>query len=222
MSEERRRALAALAAERGLLIVEDVAYRRLGFAGVQPPTLWSLNPDGVVLIETFSKTLFPAARLAGVVGPAGLIATMTLAKQTTDQCASPLGQSVLVAFDEQGWLDEQVAHACAVYERRCRTMLEGMERHLPAHLQWTRPRGGFFTWLTLPEGVDSTAMASAAMDRGIAYIPGQPFFEPGRDGRRYLRLSYSYVPLDDVDEGVRRLGAVIEGVYDAPLQHVRA
>src|ERR671935_3078222 len=123
MSAERRRALVALAAESGLLIVEDVAYRRLGFTPEQPPTLYSLHPGGVMLIETFSKTLFPAARLACVAGPAQIIDLMTLAKQTTDQCASPLSQAILMEFDRRGWLDEQVAHARTVYAERCRTML---------------------------------------------------------------------------------------------------
>jgi 2-aminoadipate transaminase len=209
MSAERRRALVALAAESGLLIVEDVAYRRLGFTPERPPTLYSLNPGGVMLIETFSKTLFPAARIACVAGPAEIIDLMTLAKQTTDQCASPLSQAILMEFERCGWLDEQVAHACTVYAERCRTMLDSMQRLLPATTRWTRPRGGFFTWLTLPEHLDSTAMVHAAMAAGIAYVPGQPFFAPTQDGRRYLRLSYSYVALDDVEEGVRRLGDVI-------------
>ena len=209
MSAERRRALVALAAESGLLIVEDVAYRRLGFTPEHPPTLCSLNPGGVLLIETFAKTLFPAARIACVAGPAELVDLMTLAKQTTDQCASPLSQAILMEFERRGWLDEQVAHARTVYAERCRTMLDSMQRLLPATTRWTRPRGGFFTWLTLPEHLDSTAMAPAAMDAGIAYVPGQPFFAPTQDGRRYLRLSYSYVALDAVEEGVRRLGDVI-------------
>jgi 2-aminoadipate transaminase len=209
MAAHRRRALVSLAAERDLLLVEDVAYRRLGVAPEQPPTLWSLNPGGVLLVETFAKTLFPAARTACVVGPPELIATMALAKQTTDQCTSALSQRILVEFDRRGWLDEQIAGARAIYARRCQTMLDSMSRHLAAPLVWTRPQGGFFTWLTLPEGMDSTAMAAAALDAGIAYVPGRPFFEPGRDGRRYLRLSFSYVALEDVDEGVRRLGGVI-------------
>jgi 2-aminoadipate transaminase len=209
MSAERRRDLVALAAESGLLIVEDVAYRRLGFTPEQPPTLCSLNPGGVMLIETFAKTLFPAARIACVAGPAELVDLMTLAKQTTDQCASPLSQAMLMEFDRRGWLDEQVAHARTVYAERCRTMLDSMQRLLPATTRWTRPRGGFFTWLTLPEHLDSTTMAPAAMAAGIAYVPGQPFFAPTQDGRRYLRLSYSYVALHDVEEGVRRLADVI-------------
>jgi 2-aminoadipate transaminase len=209
MSAERRRALVALAAESGLLLVEDVAYRRLGFTPAQPPTLRSLHPGGVLLIETFSKTLFPAARIACVAGPAELVDVMTLAKQTTDQCASPLSQAILMEFERRGWLDEQVAHARTVYAERCRTMLDSMQRLLPATTRWTRPRGGFFTWLTLPEHLDSTAMAPAALAVGIAYAPGQPFFAPTTDGRRYLRLSYSDVTREDVEEGVRRLGDVI-------------
>jgi len=210
LTGERRAALVALAAERALLLVEDIAYRRLGTGDAQPPTLWSLNPAGVVLIDTFAKTFFPAARVACVAAPPELIRVMTLAKQTTDQFASTLSQSMLLAYDRQGWLDEQVARARTIYTRRRDAMLDAMGRVLPAGLQWTRPGGGFFTWLTLPEGVDATALAPQAMARGVAYVPGQPFFTRGVDGRRYLRLSYSYVAVDGIDEGLRRLAAVIE------------
>ncbi len=209
LTGERRAALVALAAERALLLVEDIAYRRLGAGDAQPPTLWSLHPAGVVLIDTFAKTLFPAARVACVAAPPELIRVMTLAKQTTDQFASTFSQSMLLAYDRQGWLDEQVARARTIYTRRRDAMLDAMDRVLPAGLQWTRPGGGFFTWLTLPEGVDATALAPQAMARGVAYVPGQPFFARGVDGRRYLRLSYSYVAVEDIDEGLRRLSAVI-------------
>jgi len=211
LTAERRTALVALAAERALLLVEDVAYRRLGedVGDAQPPTLWSLNPAGVVLIDTFAKTLFPAARVACVVAPPELIRVMTLAKQTTDQFASTLSQSMLLAYDRQGWLDAQVARAQEIYSRRRDAMLDAMSRTLPAGLQWTRPSGGFFTWLTLPKGLDATSLVPQAMVRGVAYVPGQPFFACGVDGRRYLRLSYSYVAVKGIDEGLSRLATVI-------------
>jgi len=213
LTGSRRAALVALAAERALLLVEDIAYRRLGGGGdggAAPPSLWSLNPAGVVLIDTFAKTLFPASRVACVAAPPALIRVMTLAKQTTDQFASTLSQAMLVAYDQRGWLDEQVAHAGAIYARRRDAMLGAMGRLLPAGLHWTAPLGGFFTWLTLPEGADTAALAPRALARGVAYVPGQPFFAPGTDGRRYARLSYSYVPVAEIDEGLRRLAAVIE------------
>jgi len=211
LTDARRAALVALAAERDLLIVEDIAYRRLGFdaASGLPPTLWSLNPAGVVLVDTFAKTLFPAARVACVAAPPEIVMAMTLAKQTTDQFASTLSQVILVTYDEQGALAEQVEGARLVYRRRRDAMLAALDDLLPADVRWTRPEGGFFTWLTLPEGLDSAALTTAAAARGIAYVPGQPFFAPGADGWRYLRLSYSYVRQGDIVEGVRRLATVI-------------
>lgn len=210
MSAARRDALVAVAAERGLLLVEDLAYRLLGWADDQPATLWSRNPDGVVLIDTYAKTLFPAARIACVAGPAQIIQAMTLAKQTTDQFASTLSQCVLLEFDRRGWWDEQLRHARAIYAQRCRRMLDSMERLLPPDVRWTEPRGGFFTWVTLPHGLDSTALARQALERGVAYVPGPPFFasDPAQ-GQTHLRLSYSYVGLEQIDEGIRRLSAVV-------------
>ena len=208
LSEERRRALVDLARRHGFLLVEDVAYRELGFADDRPTALWTLGPDVVVQSGTFSKTFFPGVRLGWAAGPAPVVDQMTRAKQNTDQCAGALGQRLLEEYGRRGGLEEQALRARELYRRRCALLLSSLEAHLPAAIAWTRPRGGFFSWLTLPEGTDTVQLAAAGMGARVAFVPGQPFFADG-GGLNTLRLSFSKVADDDIDEGVRRLAGVL-------------
>jgi 2-aminoadipate transaminase len=206
LSAERRPALVELARRHGFLVVEDVAYRELGFEDEAPPSLWSLAPDVVVQAGTTSKTFFPGVRLGWAAGPAEVVAQLVSAKQNTDQCAGALGQRLFEEAVRRGWLDEQLQRSRALYARRCGRLLAALERELPEGVEWTRPRGGFFSWLTLP--VDAAALAGRAAAAGVAIVPGAPFYPDGR-GARNLRLSYSGVEDDLIDEGVARLASLL-------------
>ncbi len=207
LAEERRGALIEVARRHGFLVVEDVAYRELGFEGDRLPSLWTLGPDVVVQAGTFSKTFFPGVRLGWAAGPAEIVAQMVNAKQNTDQCAGALGQRLLDEYGRSGGLEAQAERARKLYGRRCRLMLDALEAHMPKGIRWTRPRGGFFTWLTYPEGTDTAAMAKDAMERKVAFVPGTPFFPDGA-GANTLRLSFSKVADDEIEEGIRRLAEV--------------
>jgi 2-aminoadipate transaminase len=208
LSAERRRVLVELSRRHGFLLVEDVAYRELGFAGARLPSLWSLAPDTVVQIGTFSKTFFPGVRLGWAAGPAKVVAKLVLAKQNTDQCAGALGQRLLEEYGRRGLLEEQNARAVSLYRRRCSLLVDALEAHMPDGVAWTRPRGGFFCWLTLPDGVDAAKLSATAMAEGVAFVPGAPFFPDGR-GRNNLRLSFSRIDDDLIPQGVRRLAPLI-------------
>lgn len=208
LAGERRRALVEVARRHGFLIVEDVAYRELGFTDERPPSLWALGPDVVVQSGTFSKTFFPGVRLGWAAGPAPVVEQMVLAKQNTDQCAGALGQRLLEEYGRRGGLEEQASRARALYGRRCGLMLDALARHAPSEVRWTRPRGGFFSWLTLPEGADTVELARAAMAERVAFVPGRPFYPDG-SGLNTLRLAFSKVADQDIDEGIRRLAAVL-------------
>jgi 2-aminoadipate transaminase len=209
LAEDRRRQLVELARRYGFLIVEDVAYRELGFGGPRLPSLWALGPDVVVQAGTFSKTFFPGVRLGWATGPPEVIDRMVLAKQNTDQCAGALGQRLLEEYGRRGLLDEQVERARALYRGRCALLLDALARHMPDDAEWTRPAGGFFCWVTLPEGFDTVELARSAMERKVAFVPGAPFYPDG-SGRNTLRLAFSQVGDDAIDQGVRRLARVIE------------
>ena len=147
------------------------------------PSLWSLAPDVVVQAGTTSKTFFPGVRLGWAVGPAEISAQLVAAKQTTDQCAGALGQRLFEEYVRRGWIDEQLAQSRALYRRKSEQMLAALERHMPAGVRWTRPHGGFFTWLTLPEGGDSGVLAQRAVESGVGIVPGLAVL-PGRSRRR--------------------------------------
>jgi 2-aminoadipate transaminase len=208
LASERRPLLVELARRHGFLIVEDVAYRELGFAADAPPTLWSLAPDVVVQAGTTSKTFFPGVRLGWAVGPAEISQRLVSAKQNTDQCAGAVGQRLVEEYIRRGWIDEQLGESRALYRRKCERLLAALERDMPEGARWTTPRGGFFTWVTLPDGVDSTALAARAAADGVGIVPGTLFFADGR-GNDSVRLSFSMVGESQIDEGVARLAALV-------------
>ncbi len=208
LSAERRSQLVALAQRYGFLIVEDVAYRELTFSGESLPSLWSLAPDVVVQAGTMSKIFFPGVRLGWAVGPADISTRLVSAKQNTDQCAGALGQRLFEESVRRGWIEEQLVLSRALYRRKCQRMLAALERWMPDGAHWTRPEGGFFSWLTLPAGVDSVDVARRAGERGVGIVPGTLFFPDGR-GADSLRLSFSMITETQIDDGIERLAAVL-------------
>ena len=207
LAADRRATLVELARFYGFLVVEDVAYRELGFDGESLSSLWSLGPDIVVQLGTTSKTLFPGVRLGWAAGPAEVVERLVAAKQVTDQCAGALGQRLFEESDRRGWIDEQLVRSRALYRRKCERMLAALERSMPESARWTTPRGGFFSWLTLP-GVDAVELTGRAIERGVAVVPGTLFFPDGQ-GTDSLRLSYSLVDESKIDDGIARLGSIV-------------
>jgi 2-aminoadipate transaminase len=208
LTTERRERLVELAHRFGFLIFEDVAYRELGFDEDPPPTLWSLSPDVVIQAGTTSKTFFPGVRLGWAAAPAEVSAQLVAAKQNTDQCAGALGQRLYEEYVRRGWIDEQLAESRLLYRRKCERTLAALERFMPPTVRWTTPSGGFFSWLTLPEGVDATELAQRAVERSVAIVPGSLFYADGR-GANNARLSFSLVDETMIDEGVERLASLL-------------
>jgi 2-aminoadipate transaminase len=208
LSVDRRGLLVELARRYGFLIVEDVAYRELGFDGSALPSLWSLAPDVVVQAGTTSKTLFPGVRLGWAVGPAEVCAHLVSAKQTTDQCATALGQRLFEEYVRRGWIDEQLAQSRALYRRKCERMLAALERHMPPGARWTVPQGGFFSWLTLPDGGNAVELARRAVESGVGIVPGALFYPDDR-GAANVRLSFSLVDEAQIDDGIERLASLV-------------
>jgi 2-aminoadipate transaminase len=208
LSAQRRGALVELARRYHFLILEDVAYRELGFDAVAPQSLWSAAPDVVIQAGTFSKTFFPGVRLGWAAGPPEVIGQLVTAKQNSDQCSGALGQRMLEEYGRRGHLDRQLVASRALYARRAELMGKALQAHMPEGATWTSPRGGFFTWLTAPDGVDTVALSPAASARKVAYVPGRPFY-PGDGGASQMRLAYSRVADELIDEGARRLGGLV-------------
>jgi 2-aminoadipate transaminase len=208
LTAERRAVLVELARRHGFVIVEDVAYRELGFDDDAAQSLWSLAPDVVVQAGTTSKTFFPGVRLGWATAPADVSAHLVAAKQNTDQCAAALGQRLFEEYVRRGWIDDQLERSRALYRRKCERTLAALERTMPPGTHWTHPQGGFFSWLTLPDGVDAGDLARRAVERGVGIVPGVPFFPDGRGGDN-VRLSFSLVDESQIDDGIERLAALV-------------
>jgi 2-aminoadipate transaminase len=209
MSADRRAELAGLARHYGFLICEDVAYRELGFGAPPPASLWSLAPDVVLQAGTGSKIFFPGVRLGWAAGPQQVIGRLVVAKQNSDQCSGALGQRMFEEYGRAGHLERQIAASRALYARRAGLITQALAAHMPDGTTWTTPRGGFYVWLTAPDGADTVALSAAARDRNVAYVPGRPFY-PGDAGAAQIRLAYSRVADHLIDEGIRRIGEVLK------------
>jgi 2-aminoadipate transaminase len=208
LSLARRQALVAACRAFGVLIFEDVAYRDLSYDGSTLPSLWSLAPDVVLQAGTFSKVFCPGFRLGWAAGPPELIAKLAIAKQNTDQCAGALGQRMVEEYGRGGHFDRGIPKARALYASHWAATERALREHMPEGVRWSEPTGGMFTWLEVPEGLDTLALRDDAIDAGVAYVPGEAFY-PAVGGDREMRLSFSSLGEDDLGEAVRRLAGVI-------------
>jgi 2-aminoadipate transaminase len=210
MSVERRRALVELCRRFGVLIVEDVAYRQLSFDNADRPSLWSLAPDMVVQIGTFSKTFLPGVRLGWAVGPAEIVAQLVVAKQNSDQCAGALGQRMLEEYLRLGHFDTQLPLSRDLYQRRAAAMTAALGEQFSDLGTWAVPKGGFFIWVQVP-GINTTALALRARASEVAFVPGAGFFAEHAD-TEHIRLSFSRVSESDIEVGIARLAADVRNL----------
>lgn len=205
---ERRQKIVALAQEYGVMILEDDAYYDLRYAGEFVPPLYTLDDSGSVFyLGTFSKIMGAGMRLGWLVGPADLIARLAVLK--IDGGTNVFGAHVAAEWMPQH-LDAHIAQLREIYHRRRDIMLAALERHMPASVTWTTPDGGFFIWVTLPEGMDADQLADQAKERGIIILPGAQCWVSDI-GRNTVRLSYSYAQDDQIEPGIRVLAEIVKG-----------
>lgn len=205
----RRREILDICRSSGLLILEDNAYGLLGFDAEPMRTLRADDPEGVIYLGSFSKTLAPGLRVGWALAPHAVRDKLVLAAESALLSHSSFNQLAVARYlSTQPWW-EQVKGFRELYRERRDAMLGALESLMPEGCQWTRPGGGFFVWLTLPEGLDAKAMAPRAISSRVAFVPGTAFFADG-GGKRQMRLSYCYPPPDRIREGVRRLAGVVE------------
>jgi 2-aminoadipate transaminase len=212
---ERRRELVELCRRYGVLIFEDVAYRELSFSGESVPTLWSLGPDVVLQAGTFSKSFFPGVRLGWAVGPADVVGELAAAKANTDQCAGGLGQRLVEEYGRAGGFERHLPGARALYASHWAALSAALKRHMPEGVAWTEPTGGFLTWVTLPDGLDTFALRPDALEAGVAYVPGPPF-HVGGGGASSMRLSFSHLDEDELEQAAERLARVLRAAVAEP------
>ena len=212
LSEERRKSILEIAAEYNVPIVEDAAYRDLRFEGVAPPLLASLDPRNVIHINTFSKIFNPGMRIGWVTAPREFIETLALAKQGQDQCSTTIGQYVALAFASRNLIERQKLRSIEIYHRKRDVMLAALEKSFPNGAHWTKPQGGFYTWVTFPPEMDTEALLPRSIEEAsVAYGAGPSFFH-NRSGKEYMRLCYSYVSDSQIEEGIHRLANLVSRV----------
>src|SRR4051794_17256289 len=215
---ERRRAILEVAQRAGLLLIEDDPYGLLGFDGVVPRAIRADEPNGVIYVGSFSKTFAPGLRVGFAVAPHGVREKLVLAAEASVLCPPAYSQLTVATYlATQPWFD-QVKQFRELYRERRDALLESLAAHMPPGTTWTHPAGGFYSWVTLPGGLDASAMLPRAVTARVAYVPGTGFFsgwaKTSPEARSSLRLSYCYPEPDRIREGVRRLAGVVEEELD--------
>ncbi len=207
MTVERRKRLVELAQEYDTIILEDDAYFDLRYEGEFLPTIYSLDPNGrTIYLGTFSKIMGAGMRLGWAVGPAELITKMTVLKMEG-------GSGIFASYVAAEWMPEHLTDHIAglreIYKRRRDIMLAALEKSMPEGTTWTKPEGGFFIWVTLPEGIDTVETVPMARERGVDYLPGQACFAD-HGGRNTYRLSFSFATDEQIPEGIEILGDIFK------------
>ncbi len=209
LSASRRREIIEIARENSVLIIEDNPYGLLGFNEEPGRAMRADDQENVIYLGSFSKTFAPGLRVGWAAAPHAVREKMVMASESTILCPSNFAQMAISRYlATQPWLD-QIKNFRELYLERRDAMLEALDQHFPASATWTKPRGGFYVWATLPEGIDTKAMLPRAITARVAYVPGTAFYADGF-GTRSMRLSYCYPTPERIQEGVRRLASVID------------
>ncbi|WP_199428831.1 aminotransferase-like domain-containing protein [Qaidamihabitans albus] len=213
LAVERRAEILEICRAHDVLVVEDNPYGLLGFDGQTYPALRSNDPDNVVYLGSFSKTFASGLRVGWVLAPHAVREKLVLAAESATLCPPTLNQLVVSRYLSTHDWKGQVKKFRENYRERRDAIVSALEQHMPPGCTWTHPDGGFYVWVTVPEGVDTKAMLPRAVTARVAYASGTGFYADGF-GSRQMRLSYCYPTTERIREGVRRLAGVLESEMD--------
>jgi len=228
LSLQRREELVYLSDKYGVPIVEDDPYGQLRYEGQHLPPLVVLDRENlrrdegytlgnVIYLSTFSKTLAPGLRLGWIVAPQEVVAKLVQLKQGADLHTSTFVQMVAYEVAQDGFIDEHVKLIRQVYGERRDVMLEALEKLFPHEVTWTRPHGGLFLWVTMPEGADCDELLKEAIRQDVAFVPGNCFFPKEGEGLRNFRLNFSNATTEQIREGIRRLSIAVKAQIERHL-----
>jgi len=220
LSRERRKQLVEISNAYGVPILEDDPYGQLRYEGDHLPPVVVLDDEirakevpvysgNVIYTSTFSKILAPGLRLAWVVAPIDVIKKLVQAKQGCDLHTSTLTQYIAYQVSNSPWMKTHIQFIRKIYKERRDVMIQTLEEFMPEGVQWTKPKGGLFLWVTLPENCDTTALFSTAVEAKVAYVPGTSFHPLG-GGLNTMRLNFSYSKPEIIREGIKRLAKVLK------------
>ena len=208
LSLARRMQLVETCAALGLPLIEDDPYGALSYQGEPLPKMLTMNPQGVIYMGSFSKILTPGIRLGYVVAPVPLVRKLEQAKQAADLHTAQLTQMVVHEVVKDGFLKQHIPGIRTLYAGQCQAMLDAMAEFFPSCVTWTRPEGGMFTWVTLPQHIDSMQLLEKALGQNVAFVPGASFYANAPQ-KHTLRLSFVTVPPERIREGIATLGRLI-------------
>jgi len=211
VSEPRRARLAELAREYGFCVIEDNPYGDLRFEGTPKRHIRTYDTgEHVLYLGSFSKVFVPGFRVGYAVGPEPVIRKLAIAKQGTDLCSNSFGQRIILECAKRGLLEKHTASIIDTYRKKRDLMLQALAEYFPDEVEWTYPEGGFFVWVTLPEGMNAKEMLPRAVaEERVAYVSGGASFVDGT-GANTIRLAYSQASDRDIEEGIRRLGRFLK------------
>lgn len=212
MDMDQRKYVVEMARKYDLIIVEDSPYREIRFEGEAQPMLASIAPERTIVLGTFSKTFLPGFRLGWVLAPVGIIAKYNVAKQSADLCSPPFNQAVAAKYMQSGLFEKNLKKTIELYRHKRDLMLECLEKDMPEGVSWTRPAGGLFLFITLPEEYDAKELFHLAIRENVAFVIGEAFYCDGT-GKNTLRVNFSFMDDEGITEGVRRLGKAIRELY---------
>jgi 2-aminoadipate transaminase len=215
MTEARRAALVAKAAELGLPLIEDNPYGDLWFDAPPPAPLTARNPEGCIYLGSFSKVLAPGLRMGFCVAPKAIYPKLLQAKQAADLHSPTFNQRMIAEVMKDGFLDRHIPTIRALYKGQRDAMLQALAKDMPADVTWNTPVGGMFLWVRLPEGMNAQTLLPKAVDKGVAFVPGAAFYNDHADPRT-MRLSFVTPDADAIRTGVAALGQAIEAHRGQP------
>lgn len=204
----QRNELVKLSREFGFLIIEDAPYRELRYEGESVATVYSLAPERVLHLGSFSKIFAPGLRLGWIVGPKEVIDKIYICKQSLDLCAPVFDQYLACEYLTSGELDRNLKRSIELYKGKRDLMISLLQKYMPEGVSWTHPEGGLFLFLTLPEGIDTIALYKEALNRGVAYVAGSFFYIDGSH-RNTMRLNFSFLDSDRMEEGIKILASLL-------------
>lgn len=214
MNLEQRKMVLEIAKKYDLLIIEDSPYREVRFEGEPQPLMYSMDNERVMLFGTLSKTMLPGFRIGWIIAPADIIDRLVVAKQSADLCTPVFDQAVVVRYFEKGLFEKNLSKTIAQYKEKRDHMLRCFDKYMPKGVTWTRPEGGLFLFVALPEGYDTRELFDVAIKENVAFVIGEAFHCDG-SGKNTMRINFSFMDAEKTEEGVKRLAKAIERMFQS-------
>ncbi|ABM80281.1 PLP-dependent aminotransferase family protein [Hyperthermus butylicus] len=210
MPMERRKHLLELAEQYNILVIEDDPYSYITFEEREVKPLKAMDESGrVIYLSTLSKILAPGIRLGWAIGPEPIVAKMELVKQGMDLHTPTLTQYIAAEILKRGIIDRNIPKIKRIYKEKRDAMLRALEQYMPEGVKWTKPIGGLFIWVWLPEKINARKLLNKAIENGVVFVPGDSFF-PNGGGKNTMRLNFSYPSPEEIEEGIKRLAKTIK------------